>query len=243
MKPGPAQSQAFLLRSANYSDADQVLTLYTRDFGKISCLAKGSRKSTKRYGAALRPFCRFEAMLRIPTGQGLAFLDSVEEQLPFLKLLSDLDALASGWRILELMDRLEEPGSAHPELFDALQDGLEALNKGGGEHAALRCEASLLRLNGWAPRLDACVQCLKPWPFRPSKFSLTEGGFLCADCRVQGAWLALKETEARALRSVFEAEDGLSALEARAALNGFIQHQLGRAMRTDLKGKSLRGLS
>src|SRR6266478_3959575 len=171
MKQGLLQSPAFLLKAANYSESDRILTLYTREWGKASCLARAARNAIRRFGSCLRPFCRFEACLRFPAAQGLAILEEAQELESYPSLLKDLDGMASGWRLLELVDQLEESGSAHAELFDALDSGIAGLNSGSAPAAGLRCEAALLSLTGWAPRLDACVQCRRAWPFLPLRFS------------------------------------------------------------------------
>ena len=240
MVQGPISAPAYLLRAANYAESDQILTLYLRQFGKISCMARGARNSKKRFGSFLRPFCKFEAGLRVSVSQALPLLESAQELNSFPGLLSDLDRMSSGWRLLELLDKLEEPGSAHPEIFDALDHAFGELNHGYGD-AGLRCEAKFLALHGWSPRLDICVHCGKNWPFNPTYFSMTEGGLLCGDCVKNrgGAWMALHNSESLALRALFEQEDG-PVTPGRAVLTNFSQHQLGLALRTDRFEKSLR---
>ena len=159
MKQGLVSSEAFLLKASNYAESDQVLTLYLKKFGKISCMAKGARSSKRRFGPCLRPFSKFEAQLRMPASQGMAYLESVQELEPYSGLLGDLERLASGWRLLELLEKLEEPGSVHPEIFDALEQGLAELSGNSWEEAGLRCEAALLSPE-WLGSQAGCLRAV-----------------------------------------------------------------------------------
>ena len=239
--PASLKSDALLLRAVKYGEADQVLTLATRGHGKISCLAKNSRLSRQRFGSALQPFCKFEALFR-PRPGGLAFLESALPLKSWPGLLSDLDRIAFGYRLLELLDALEESGTVHAELFDALEAGFDDLSvsETPGE-AVLRSEATLLRLAGWAPRLDACVSCRKEAPFASPRLSLSEGGLLCQDCKAVDAWLALGPGVGRALQRLFHGEEG-SVGEAKSALRRFVEYQLGKALKTEAFERSVRGI-
>ncbi len=241
MKPGVFSTPALLLRSTAYSESDQILTLYTRDLGKVSCMAKRSRPAGRRFGACLRPFCRFEARIRVRAGQSLMFLEEALESDSYPALLGDLDRMTAGWRLLELVDKLEEPGSAHSGLFDLLDLGLAGLNRDGGMEAGLQCEAGLVALNGWAPRLDVCVRCQREPSFRPLRFSLAEGGLICPDCGIVGAAIVLQPAQWAALRTLFEGGSG-PVTAAKAPLDQFIQYQIGKSLRSGEFEGRLKGL-
>src|SRR6267378_439437 len=127
--PALLRSDAFLLRAVNIGEADQVLSLYCRSLGKVSCLAKNSRLSRQRFGSALQPFCKFEALLRLRAG-GLGFLQSALPLKSWPGLICSLERLSGGYRLLELADALEEPGAVHAEFYEALEEGLARVSEG-----------------------------------------------------------------------------------------------------------------
>lgn len=238
--PAAATSPAFLLRAVKTGEADQVVTLYTRHFGKISCIAKNSRLSRQRFGAALQPFCKFEALLR-PRGNALGFLESAQPLKSWPGLLSDLERISGGYRLLEITDALEESGAVHAEFFDILEEGFSSLSVSPGvDESVLRSEARLLQLAGWAPRMDACVSCRREAPFSSPRFSLSEGGLLCRHCKAEGSWLALAPGAGRALQRLFEGEAG-SVAEGRGPLRRFVEYQLGKALKSEAFERSLKG--
>lgn len=237
--PGRAKSDAFLLRSVNYGEADQILTLCTRALGKISCVAKNSRLSRQRFGSTLQPFCKFEAVFR-PRSGGLGILESAAPLKSWPGLLADLDRLSAGYRLLEMAEALEENGAVHPEFFDALETGLGSVSLAPSSgDAALRCEARLLTLAGWAPRLDACVACRRETPFNAPRLSLSEGGLLCSLCKSDGSWLALAPGAGQALQRLFSGEEG-SVAEAGRPMRRFVEYQLGKALKVDAFENSIR---
>jgi DNA repair protein RecO (recombination protein O) len=238
--PPAAATPALLLRSVAYGESDLVATLLTRDLGKLSCLAKGARSSRRRFSASLQPFCVMELMVR-PRSGGLSFLERAEPLRFFGGILADLDRMTEAWRLLELADQLEGPGAIHPEFFGVLEEGLASLEGGGSPgEAAIRAEARMLELSGWAPRLDECVSCRKPWPFPSARLSLSEGGLLCGACRTEGAAIGLPEGAGHALRAAFHGGNGPLA-QARGPLRRFVEYQLGKVMRTEDFERKLKG--
>jgi DNA repair protein RecO (recombination protein O) len=170
-------------------------------------------------------------MLRFRPG-GLGVLESAVALKQWPQLLEDLDRLAAAYRILELADALEEGGAIHAEFFDAIEAGLEgvACDTSCGD-AALRAEARLLSLAGWAPRMDACVSCRQEAPFKSPRLSLSEGGLLCPMCKSGDAWLALGPGAASALQRLFHSEAG-QVSAAGPPLRRFVEYQLGKALKT-----------
>ena len=233
-------SEAFLLRSVAYGEADQVVTLLTRDHGKMSCLSKHSKSSQRRFGSAMQPFSKFEAHFR-PRRNGLGFLEGASPLKSWPGLLNGLDRVSAAYRLLELADALEEPGSVHHEFFDVLEEGLAGLSRAEeAEECCLRSEARLLQLSGWAPRLDACVNCRRPAPFRSPRLSLSEGGLLCSDCRATESCLVLGAGAGQALQHLFDGTEGRVSL-AGHALRRFVEYQLGKALKTDAFARQMRG--
>lgn len=190
------QTRALLLRSVDYRDSDRIVTLLTEDSGKISALARGARKSQRRFGGALQPYVLMHAQLRPGRGE-LAHLDRVSVDRSFHGILRSLDAIgAAGAALALIRERLPEQ-EREPAVFDAAVRFLEALDEDApAEEALLSLQVRVLTMLGFAPTLDRCVGCGKvPSPGKAASFDAPRGGIVCRACG--GGRLVLS---ARALR-------------------------------------------
>src|SRR3990167_8824394 len=89
-------SEALLLRKRPYGDADYVITLFTKEFGKISAFAKNAKSSRKRFGGRLEPFVHFRARFRERPGGDMKFLEDLETIEGFRHLMEDLELFMWG---------------------------------------------------------------------------------------------------------------------------------------------------
>jgi DNA repair protein RecO (recombination protein O) len=173
-----------LLRSVDYGEADRVLTLLTRSEGKVSVLAKGARRSKRRFAGALEPF----SILRVEVAagrSGLARLESATIARAFPKLLGDLSRMTTAGALLGLVRELSVEAVADPEVFDDVVTLLEALDARELSESALAVcfQLQLLSRAGFSPRLDACGSCGKrPEPGRATDFDARRGYIVCQSC-------------------------------------------------------------
>ena len=177
------QSRALLLRSVDYRDSDRIVTLLTEDFGKISALARGARKSQRRFGGALQPYVLMNAHFRPGRGE-LAHLERVSVDRSFLGILRSLKSIgAAGAALAMIRERVPEV-EPEPDVFDAAVRFLTALHDGAPtEEALLSLQIRVLTLLGFAPTLDRCVRCGKvPAPGRAAAFDAARGGIVCRAC-------------------------------------------------------------
>lgn len=157
----PAQStEAFVLRKARYGDNDLVVTLFTREFGKVAVMARGARSSSRRFGGgSLEPFVVFQAQWQFDPRRELAVLAQVARPLAFGGMLADLDALAAGWRVLELVQSFKQPWQPEPALFELALQCFRRLDQGFNPAHRLWFEARLLLLEGLGDaRMEALAQ-------------------------------------------------------------------------------------
>ncbi len=181
----PAEkTTAIVLRRVDFSESSLVVTLYTRDFGKVQALAKGAK----------RPKGPFESALDLLTVCRIVFLRKSSDALDLLteaKLLRrfripgrDLAALYAGYYVAELLGRLTHDYAPNPELFDLADETLAALSTGQRPGLwLLRFEIVLLRLLGHLPTLDRCADCGRVVPPHGRvAFGHLDGGVLCRAC-------------------------------------------------------------
>jgi len=241
---GRLKLAAVVLRAVDYGESDRVVLLFSRERGKVSAFARGARASRRRFGGALEPFTLLSAELRERPGAELLGLDSVAVERAFGGIRGDLARIACAGYAAELSRELVRDHEPHPDLFALLVSYLSALDEGPARPAALRAfELGALRAAGFMPRLDACARCGAGLPPVPVRFDAEAGGVLCPDCtaRAGPGSVSLSPATLRALRAL--QEGGLAAAEgeplvppagreAREALTRFVEHLLGRRLRS-----------
>src|SRR3984893_15347444 len=191
---GPVKTEAVVLRSMRYGEADRILHLYTPNRGRVSAIAKGVRRARSRFGGRLEPFFRLRIELHEGRGELLTVTgaDTVDGHA---RLRGDVRALDAAARACDAVGRLFETSEPHPGVFNLLCRQLALLDEqagrepdaanGGGPAAAGRAGALSFRLNlllaaGLAPQLGACANCGEPEHL--VGFSGAAGGVVCAAC-------------------------------------------------------------
>jgi DNA repair protein RecO (recombination protein O) len=174
------------LRARDYSESDRIVSLLTRDYGKLSGIAKGAKASRRRFERKLEPFSHVNLYFkRRPQGQ-LVFITKAERgELPAPQLEDDLGKIALGSYMLELADALTREEGEAAEAYGVLAAALAALG-GGIACAALRqaFELKILRATGFGLEFGSCRICRLETGIEggPTHFVASRGGILCARC-------------------------------------------------------------
>ena len=198
------RTEAILLRSIAYRDADRIVTLLTRSEGKIAALARGARSSRRRFGAALEPYAIISVGLR-PARGDLWQLADAEVSQAFAGILTDLDAMRAAGAALALLRGLAQADHADERLFDATVTFLDAVSN-PAQRSTGRAEAMLLAfffralaVTGLSPALDSCFRCGKrPTDGQAACFDAIHGSVVCRDCG--GAALILSGDDRRRMQ-------------------------------------------
>jgi DNA repair protein RecO (recombination protein O) len=180
--PGSLKTEAVVLRSIRYGEADRILHLYTPRHGRLGAIAKGARRSRSRFGARLEPF--FHVQMVLHEGRGdlhtVTGVDTVTAHGPLRDHASTLDAAA---RACDAVGRLFETSEPHPEVFRLLVNELSLLSS-DPVHArpenGLAFRLKLLLAAGILPQLASCVGCGEPAGL--NGFSAAGGGVVCSSC-------------------------------------------------------------
>jgi DNA repair protein RecO (recombination protein O) len=195
--PGPVRTEAIVLRSIRYGEADRILHLYTPDCGRLSAIAKGARRARSRFGARLEPFFHVRAVLHEGRSELLTVtgVDTVAAHGRLREHAATLDAAA---RACDAVTRLFETADPHPEVFRLLANELGLLES-DPVHArpgnGLAFRLKLLLAAGIVPQLAACAVCGETEHLRG--FSGAAGGVVCSSC--EAAAFALDEDAYRFL--------------------------------------------
>jgi DNA repair protein RecO (recombination protein O) len=233
--PRGIRTDAFVLRSVDYGDSDRIVTLLTSAEGRVAALARGARKSQKRFAGALQPFCRLEVELVRGRGE-LHRLAEARVTRAFPSLLSSLARMTAAGAALEVLRALAPEHHPEPALFEATERFFErlAVSEPGLERLeALRAEARFVGVAGFAPNLQRCGRCGREAPRgRAALFDPAAGSVICRACG--GAPLKLTG-EARAWLDD-AAAGGAAPLDPSAApmveraLEAFLLRQLSRPL-------------
>jgi DNA repair protein RecO (recombination protein O) len=179
---------AIVLRTVDYGDADRVVTLFTRDAGKLAALARGARKSVRRFGAGLGLFGVGEAVLLDKPNAELSGLERFDGARGFPALMSDVAKVAHGGYACELVRELIPLRHPEPELFELLIELFTTLELGPARAETLRIfELRLLDTLGLRPQLERCVACDGDELGAPGDvLDVRRGGVVCAACHGHG---------------------------------------------------------
>lgn len=181
------RDEAIVLRTHKLGEADRIITLLTRQHGRVRAVAHGVRRTTSRFGSRLEPFTHVD--LQLAEGRNLDTITQAETLTPYSSGLGlDYDRYTAGTVMLETADRLV-PEEREPAVqqFLLLVGGLRAMV--AGEHGPGQVlDSYLLRslaVAGYAPSFEHCARCGLEGPHR--WFNPSMGGVLCTTCRVPGS--------------------------------------------------------
>jgi DNA repair protein RecO (recombination protein O) len=235
------KAQGLVIRATDFSETSRVVTLWTRELGKVRALAKGARRLRSSFESGLDLLTVCSIVLLRKTSGGLDLLTEAQVQQRFAPLRSDLPALYAGYYIAELLGAKTEDYDPHPALYDEALATLGFLGTPGifTDACLAHFELALLRELGYAPALDVCAGCETTLMEQGLSFSAAGGGVLCARCHnrqrdrrrlTAAGWRALRGLAApgAAWREVTEPD---VRREVRLMLNDYITYLLGRRPR------------
>ncbi|MBI5643020.1 MAG: DNA repair protein RecO [Deltaproteobacteria bacterium] len=243
MKRGLFKAEAIILNSLDYGESDRILTFYTLEHGKIRGIAKGARRSRKRFVGNLEPMSHIDLIFFHTEKSELMRVEDAHliESFPNLKV--DIDRLSRGCYLIELVSEMTREGQASPPVFQLLSGFLKVLDNGGDLDVFTRFfEIRLLAVLGYLPHLAGCVVC-KNRPDEPlKKFSSERGGIVCRSCGIGVPGLVPVSSGTAGLLAMAAKLDldKLSRLkvsqafidESERLLYDFIKFQIGKELKT-----------
>jgi DNA repair protein RecO (recombination protein O) len=180
-------SQALVVKVVHYGEADAIVTFFTEELGKIGALARGARKSTRRFAAALEPMHTIRVTLDERPGAELAGLREAVVMRARTRILGDLARMNAAGQALRWV-RAGAPGrTPEPDvwaeletLLDRLDDAADALP---AETHLVASGLRILRHFGYGLAFDGCVRCGRPCDLGRTAFvDAGHGGLICQSC-------------------------------------------------------------
>lgn len=173
------QLEGIVIRARAYGENNKIVTLFTRDAGKITCMARGAKKPSSRLAAVTQPFTH--GSYSIFKGKGMGTLQGGDQLESLRHIREDIMKTAYASYIVELIDRLTEQDEPLPSVYEMLYQALHAIEEGYDPEAiSLFVEWKMLPHAGLTPTLHECANCgATEGEFA---FSFQELGFLCHRC-------------------------------------------------------------
>jgi len=234
---GQYKVEAILLAVRNWDDADRMVTLFSREYGKITAMAYGARRTRSPLAGAVQPF--IHADLVLATGKNVESIKQCEIKQPFRILREDLIAMAYATFLGELVAELWPEREAEPAVFELLLAALGLMGSRSPRICALACAWQLLALGGFRPEFGSCTSCGQPLTF-PTYFSSAAGGSVCGDCGNTGLLELSQEVSAfldRLLRLEWSNPDHFSVtgavlMQTERLLADFIGYRLDKSLKS-----------
>jgi len=178
------KTTGFVLRTLNYSESDLIVTFYTHDFGKLKGIAKGAKRSKKRFANVFEPFSLTRIIFTRKSRDTLAFIESCDIIDHYPSLRQDMEKTLMASYFIDLTDHFSPEGKKNERLFELLQNFLVMLSREKATDAMVRFfEMRLLSLAGFEPALDRCIICKAPITNgNHYYFFAHEGGIKCCAC-------------------------------------------------------------
>lgn len=171
--------EGIVIRTTDYGETNKVVTLYTREWGKIGVMARGAKKPNSRLSAITQLFTH--GYYLVQTGTGLGSLQQGEMISSMRSIREDIFLTAYSSYIVELTDKSVDDKHRNPFLFELLFQTLNYLNEGYDQDVLMNIyEMKMLNVLGLNPTLNHCSVCGST--DGQFSFSIREGGLLCHRC-------------------------------------------------------------
>lgn len=234
------RTEAVVIRSMDFSESDKIVTFFTRDFGKLKGIAKGAKRSKKRFGNTLELFSHISLLFFEKENVGLARINNCNIIEPYMELYKDIEKIAYGSYFIELIDELVGEREKNDEIFSLLVDSLSMTNcRKLREEIARIFEIRLLSLIGYQPQLEVCLICGRKLSNKERFwFSIVKGGILCDKCSpglgklspmspgTLRILLLARDMDFKKIHRLIFSKQALK--ESEAAITNFIHCQMGK---------------
>lgn len=176
--PGLYKDEGVVLKTIKLGEADRIVTLFTRDNGKVRAVAKGIRKTKSRFGGRLEPFTRVS--LLVYRGRNLDTITSADILDSYKGVRADYARLTAAATLAEMVEKITPDGERAANVYALLLAGLEALGDDEAGTVVPAFLVKILSLAGYHPQLRVCAGCGERAPL--GAFSSALGGAVCEPC-------------------------------------------------------------
>jgi len=178
------KTEAIVIRLADFSESSRVVTLMTRDFGRVSALAKGAKRLKSSFESGLDLLSRCRIVFLMKSSGTLDLLTESQLVQRFQPRAGSLSHLYAGYYVAELLAALVEEHDPHPALYELTVETLARLQVDESPFLAItRFELALHAELGQLPDFYTCTICHRPVsPEEPGRFWVSQSGLICSSC-------------------------------------------------------------
>lgn len=198
--------EAVVLHARRYGDTSRIITLYSRDKGKVAAIARGASRPKSRLAYVLQPMSSISAVISVKEGRELHTLSSAETHHRFICLSESVDRISAGLAMIELVNAVTIDHDPNPPLYDMLVAGLAGLGNVAlhvhGVHAWFL--SRLPDVLGYGLQTAQCVVCREPFARMGSaiRFCLSLGGPVCSEHERSVPWIPVDNGAFATLHSI-----------------------------------------
>ena len=176
------KTEGIVLKSMEYQEADKIVTIYTKDYGKITAIAKGVRKTKSKFGSSLEILTY--SIFLIYKGRNLDIVSQTEILESFFSTSKELIKFAFAANCVEVINRLTEEREINIGLFNLLKEALHYLRESNDPKLlTLSFKWQTMSILGYRPSLNHCCRCNKSVEDQKEMyFNIKEGGLVCNNC-------------------------------------------------------------
>ncbi|MEK8129672.1 DNA repair protein RecO [Paenibacillus filicis] len=176
--------QGIIIRSMDHGEGNKIVTIFTREYGKMSVVARGAKKVKSRFGSAVQLFTLGDFSFFKSGQSGLGSMSLAEIVEAFHPLREDLHLAAYASYLAELTDKMFGDQEGHPYLYEQLKGSFQALQQGKDIQIIVHMyEMKMLMQAGYMPELNQCVVCGSQ--AEAVALSVGLGGILCERCKLR----------------------------------------------------------
>ena len=198
-------TQAIILRRSSVGETDSLVTLYTKNYGKMRAFARGVRKPNSKLGGHLEPLNQVN--LLITQSHSLPLITQADMIQGFYTPSTNFEAIVSGCYIADCLDALTVEEVESQSLYSLACRQFKQVQAVENAQTQLRFfELQLLAISGYQPEVNVCLYCRKLPKRHSIYFSFEAGGILCQDCKNQFNCFIISETSTKALRYLLTTE-------------------------------------
>lgn len=174
------QLEGIVLKTQDYGETHKLITVFTKQFGKLTAISRGANKPKSKLSAVSQAFIQGDFLIYV--SKGLSTIQQGQIIQSFRHIREDIEKTAYAAYMIELTDKTLESKDPIPNIYQQLLHTMEWINEEQTYMIPLMMyELKLYQLGGFAPVIDHCVNCHKTnYPFT---FSILEGGLLCERCK------------------------------------------------------------
>jgi len=201
-------TNAVVINTFDHGESDKIVTFYSEAHGKLSGIARGAKRSKKRFVNKLEIFTHLDLQYQESRCSSLVRIDQAELINPYIRLREEYDRYVAASLVCELLLYWTRENDPETELYDLLLWTLDRLtNDREITRTVIFFQSRLFTILGYRPQLDGCVECGSISPNKgPYRFSTGRSGMLCSKCKqgLTGASLPVSINTAKLLHKALE---------------------------------------